>query len=155
MCQKVWFLMCENFIDTKKHEINDISQPKKAKKLSYKISIWNNKNSFPFPLFLTSRGSVWRYVTRHCRFNNQPWIPSRVRQQPGLYVVNPCWARGHHSSRLQWLLIRGQIWLPGNQWDRSTKHMVRHISHTDCNAEPDNTGVFVQISMTEAPCVER
>lgn len=31
--------MCENFIDTKKHEMNDISQPKKAKKLSYKINI--------------------------------------------------------------------------------------------------------------------
>lgn len=42
--------MCENFIDTKKHEIND-KPTKKAKKLSYKISIWNNKNSIRFICF--------------------------------------------------------------------------------------------------------
>lgn len=89
---------------------------------------------FFFPLrclCLSSGGSMRRYVKRHCRFNHQPWIPFRVWQQLGLYVVNPLWTRGHYSSGLQWFLVGGQVWLPGNQRNRSTEHMVRYISYTD------------------------
>lgn len=90
-------------------------------------------SSFTVPpcLSLCSRGSMWWYVKRHCRLNNQPRISCRVWQQLGLYVVHPIGTWGHHSACLQWLLIGGQVWLPGNQWDRGTKHMVRYISYVN------------------------
>lgn len=87
-------------------------------------------DSLLFP-FVTSGGSMWRDVARHSGLNIQPWIPHRVRQQPGLHMVNPGWTRGHHRPCFQWFLVRGQIWLPRNQRDRRTKHMVRQISHIE------------------------
>lgn len=112
-----------------------LSQTRKSPKcvIYEKYVCVENCNSYhtSTSLSLSSGGSMRRYVTRHCRFNNQPWIPCRVWQQPGLHMVNPRWTWRHYSSRLQWLLIRGQVWLPGNQRDRGTKHMVRNISYTD------------------------
>lgn len=78
--------------------------------------------------FYPSGGSVRRYTERHCRLNNQPWVSCRVWQQPGLYVVHPVWTRGHHSSRLQRLLVGRQVRFSGDQRHRSSQYMVRCTS---------------------------
>lgn len=80
------------------------------------------------PLCVISGGSVWRHIERHRGLHNQPRVPCGVRQQPGLHVVHPVGTGGHDSSRLQRFPVGGQVRLPGNQRDRSTKHMVRYLS---------------------------
>lgn len=113
------------------HKKRNTKMYKWCKILGFAIST----HSSILPLSHSSGGSMWWHVTRHRRIDHQPGIPCRVWQQPGLYMVNPRWARGHYSSRLQWLLTGGQIRLSGNQRDGSTEHMVRCI--TCCNIEPE------------------